>query len=447
MKSNYTLASFLVLLSSSLFAQNWEYVDYNNEAGGDSHFHLTNEDMVMNNWWSSRPIKFYEISTDPNNAYLTQSSYIEDEQYNLGSLFFDRSSDLSTLVVDMEGSTDSAVFFKYNGSEYLPVDTTDFGMFFLSGVLLSSTGDTALVPFGFTSFELFGFDGSNYQNISSYFSGGPDHQTGMIRGITEDFKTLAYTSDFANYIVEAIYQFDGQQWSSLTPLPAGTFSGFRSNNIVEYKENDEIVRYQISGSGFIEVSRRPTIDTEIDDSDFVGNTGISSDRDTYMFTDESGSSPVVKVYEWNGTNYLQRGTDIIPVELDTPILWNIHVEINFEMTPDKKGLMLIIEEQNQGGSTVSSHLEYFVWDENATVSSPELKQESINFSIFPNPAQNNLQVNGLGKDVEYSIYNITGKQMDYGRLMPFNNQINIEALPSGVYFVEVAGTAKKFIKH
>lgn len=449
MKLNFTLASFLVLFSSSIFSQNWEYVDYTNEATDASHFHLTDDDMVFSNWYSSRPIKFFNISTDPNNAYLTSNGYIEDEQYNLGDKFFDRSSDLSTLVIDINSNFsfgDSTLFFRYNGSEYVPVDTTDFGMGLYDNTSLSSSGDTALVynSFGTTGFELFKFDGSDYQNISSYFSGGPDHQSSGVIAVSEDYKTFV-TGDFFTGILNGLYHFDGAQWNMIS-LPNAPFwsVAFVDNGTLELEENDEIVRYEFNSSTLSEVSRRPTIDSEIDDSNFHSRSGISTDRDTYLFTDESGNSPVVKVYEWNGTDYIQRGSDIVPVELDIPASSLNEAEIEFEITPNKNGLILKIIEVNQIGSELSSHLEYFVWNENASVSVDE--KERLDFSIFPNPAQDNLQVNGLEKEAKYSIYTITGKQMDYGLLMPFDNQINIEALPSGVYFVEVAGTAKKFIK-
>ena len=48
--------------------------------------------------------------------------------------------------------------------------------------------------------------------------------------------------------------------------------------------------------------------------------------------------------------------------------------------------------------------------------------------------------------VNYTIYNIVGQLMMEGKLQDAPTTINIEALPSGIYFLWVAGQAVKFAK-
>jgi hypothetical protein len=65
---------------------------------------------------------------------------------------------------------------------------------------------------------------------------------------------------------------------------------------------------------------------------------------------------------------------------------------------------------------------------------------SNEISIYPNPATDliNIQIdNSKYKKLEYSIYNIVGKAIKSGRLMPDNSEIQINELRSGVYFLNL----------
>ena len=70
--------------------------------------------------------------------------------------------------------------------------------------------------------------------------------------------------------------------------------------------------------------------------------------------------------------------------------------------------------------------------------------ESYNSTIYPNPATNKLYVNNLDEFAEYSIINMHGGILQSQKLNPFLNDINIENLPTGMYFVTLLDDGKRF---
>lgn len=69
-----------------------------------------------------------------------------------------------------------------------------------------------------------------------------------------------------------------------------------------------------------------------------------------------------------------------------------------------------------------------------------------NLKLYPNPSSNYLQISGLQQNVTYSIYNIHGKNISSGTLLP-QEKISINTLDSGLYFLRIdSGNNFKFIK-
>jgi DNA-binding beta-propeller fold protein YncE len=66
--------------------------------------------------------------------------------------------------------------------------------------------------------------------------------------------------------------------------------------------------------------------------------------------------------------------------------------------------------------------------------------------LFPNPANNFIQVSGINKLEKYSIYDYLGKKVING-IISSNEKINIKTLTNGVYFLKLNNGHKvKFIK-
>jgi hypothetical protein len=78
-----------------------------------------------------------------------------------------------------------------------------------------------------------------------------------------------------------------------------------------------------------------------------------------------------------------------------------------------------------------------------------LEQSVENIMIYPNPIQNYLTIAGIEKSSNYQVVDITGKVVLQGKLYGSNNQISIEELVNGIYFLKIEGykTQKIVVKH
>ena len=75
-------------------------------------------------------------------------------------------------------------------------------------------------------------------------------------------------------------------------------------------------------------------------------------------------------------------------------------------------------------------------------------QNFTNISIYPNPTNNTLFISGNESPITVAIYNVLGKEV---LSIKNTNNINVEALPSGVYVIRISDgveqTNRKFIKN
>ncbi|CAI8334064.1 MAG: Uncharacterised protein [Cryomorphaceae bacterium] len=75
-------------------------------------------------------------------------------------------------------------------------------------------------------------------------------------------------------------------------------------------------------------------------------------------------------------------------------------------------------------------------------------QNLKNVSMHPNPTDNTLFISGNESVIAVAIYNVLGKEV---LSVKNTNNINVQALPSGVYTIRISGgvgqTNRKFIKN
>jgi len=75
-------------------------------------------------------------------------------------------------------------------------------------------------------------------------------------------------------------------------------------------------------------------------------------------------------------------------------------------------------------------------------------QTQLDISIYPNPTDNTLFISGNKTPITVSIYNVLGKEV---LSVKNTNNINVQALPSGVYVIRISDgvgqTNRKFIKN
>jgi hypothetical protein len=71
-----------------------------------------------------------------------------------------------------------------------------------------------------------------------------------------------------------------------------------------------------------------------------------------------------------------------------------------------------------------------------------------NISVFPNPANDILYINGLSQNTKVSIFDIFGKMVFSKQIT--NNQIDLNSFQSGVYSIKMENSkgivTRKFVK-
>ena len=80
----------------------------------------------------------------------------------------------------------------------------------------------------------------------------------------------------------------------------------------------------------------------------------------------------------------------------------------------------------------------------------ETANNNTTFSIYPNPATNNFELRisnfELNKKQELKIFDCLGKQILKSEIRNSKSEINIQSLKGGMYFIEINGVRKKFVK-
>jgi len=107
-----------------------------------------------------------------------------------------------------------------------------------------------------------------------------------------------------------------------------------------------------------------------------------------------------------------------------------------------------------GGSGFSKNVVFAITKTLVTVSTPQVPNTPSEILLYPNPASNevNLVFDGNSDIRNVAVYNIIGKAMTVYKVSGSSANLNIESIPSGVYFVRlynglghVVGT-RKFTK-
>ena len=83
-------------------------------------------------------------------------------------------------------------------------------------------------------------------------------------------------------------------------------------------------------------------------------------------------------------------------------------------------------------------------DENLSV--VDINAPAQNIKLYPNPAAHFIQLQGIQGEVNYSVFDIHGKEVMIGKTEPLKN-IEIQSLAEGTYFLKIkSGSTIKFIK-
>lgn len=98
-------------------------------------------------------------------------------------------------------------------------------------------------------------------------------------------------------------------------------------------------------------------------------------------------------------------------------------------------------------ASVQFNYEYQILEKNSTVTqdnnlnTTDFKTQE--FSIYPNPAKNELFISGLKKEANYKILTADGRLVKKGKA---NQKIDIAVLDKGIYFIMINNSNLKFVK-
>lgn len=131
-------------------------------------------------------------------------------------------------------------------------------------------------------------------------------------------------------------------------------------------------------------------------------------------------------------------TDYAPCSEDTDaILLTVHGAGHIWLTPDNDIF------------TTTEFWDFFSNHTNDNSSSPVGDIAEVNFTIYPNPAEDILVISGLEKEMDIRINDISGKQMINANS---HDNINVSSLAKGTYFIQItdmetgASSSEKFVK-
>ena len=65
--------------------------------------------------------------------------------------------------------------------------------------------------------------------------------------------------------------------------------------------------------------------------------------------------------------------------------------------------------------------------------------QNLNVSVYPNPSNGTIHLNGLSIGQDLKIYNMTGKLVYSDRVGSIGLELNLNRLTSGKYFIRISG--------
>lgn len=200
----------------------------------------------------------------------------------------------------------------------------------------------------------------------------------------------------------------GAQSFSVQYDTAKTYAGghyVASNNITNLTADTITIQWRMTGSNF------PT--------DWMDYTTICDLKNCYTTTDILSPAPKQVKYPPGLWDFHLSG-NLIPVSSDGPYYMQLEVK-NVDAPADTKTQTYIV---SRGTASVMTAAK-------SASDDPVL--------LYPNPATTSLNVifNGVSGVTGIGVYSIIGRQMKMYSIVDNSASLNIESLPSGIYFVKL----------
>ncbi|WP_434036650.1 M60 family peptidase N-terminal accessory domain-containing protein [Formosa sp. 4Alg 33] len=91
-----------------------------------------------------------------------------------------------------------------------------------------------------------------------------------------------------------------------------------------------------------------------------------------------------------------------------------------------------------------SDVKFYLNDESLSIDDDEI-EKSDRITLYPVPTKNTLNIKGITKDTTIQIYNITGALVQTNAIRVNAANIDTSNLNSGIYFIKIDNTVKKFV--
>ena len=125
--------------------------------------------------------------------------------------------------------------------------------------------------------------------------------------------------------------------------------------------------------------------------------------------------------------------------------WVLFTDVRLAPVGTRTIKITLLSERNTGTNN-DGYIDNVKLIEGEDLSVEQYSNSKVNVFIFPNPSNNKIQISGLAGSLSYEIYNIMGMKIFVGTVSK-NEQINIETLIQGVYFLKLNNKVLKFIKN
>ena len=352
--------------------------------------------------------------------------------------------------------------FNYDGSDWVQlgsdIDSEAAGdMDGFGGVDLSSDGMRVAVGAPYNDgngvdaghIRVFEYDGSDWIQLGSDIDGpAAESFTGYRVSLSNDGSRVTVGSpdlDTANGFQSGllgVYEYDGSDWVQMggdilgeadfdrfgndAALNAdGTIVvvGAEGNNGDGGNDTGSLRVFQYDGNDWVQMG------TDIDGDQngalgfecSINGDGTIISFGTFLYDGNGTDSGVTRVYKFDGTDWIQRGVDILGTSSD-----------NFEgwiTSLSEDGTILTSGAYGYSGFKGSVR----VFDLSAVLNIESITNE-LGVILYPNPASNYITIDGYDTSLQVSIYDLLGKEIISTEV---TNQMDVSFLKSGIYLVSL----------
>lgn len=168
-------------------------------------------------------------------------------------------------------------------------------------------------------------------------------------------------------------------------------------------------------------------------NDFGGGTSsLSSDGNVLGvgFSSANSLSGFAKVFQWNGSSWMQVGSNLLPTAGST------FPGFGTEICLSQDGSRVLIGSSGDDGAGNNAGRVYMFQNTVLGTSSLELSQQ---FDVFPNPVSKDVRIKSNAVIDSYALFSIEGKLMKTEEGIMLNElTIDMTDLSSGVYFLNTS---------